>query len=103
MEEESASEYSSSEQLLTETITSSEFRDYIVKLITLLLEASEEDINTCVNDENFNPIELENFIKDNVIQTLFIIKEKIDDNQGNNNCYKKEEKLVYFSLLKILE
>lgn len=82
MEEETGSEYSSSEQLLTETITSNEFRDYIVKLITLLLEASEEDINTYVNDENFDPKELESFIKDSVIQTLFIIKEKIDDNQG---------------------
>eukprot|EP00833_Pecoramyces_ruminatium_P016319 jgi/Orpsp1_1/1190351/evm.model.d7180000078463.1 len=81
MEEETGSEYSSSEQLLTETITSNEFRDYIVKLITLLLEASEEDINTYVNDENFDPKELESFIKDSVIQTLFIIKEKIDDNQ----------------------
>jgi len=87
MEEESASDYSSTEQLLTETITASEFRDYIVKLITLLLEASEEDINTYVNDENFNPIELENFIKDNVIQTLFIIKEKIDDNQDGHFKY----------------
>jgi len=88
MEEETGSEYSSSEQqLLTETISVDEFKTYIEKLISLLLEASDEDINKYVNDENFDPKELESFIKDNVIQTLFITKEKIDDNGGKLNKY----------------
>jgi len=86
MEEEagSGSEYSSSEQLITETetVSVSDLKNYISKLISLLLEASDEEIKANVNDENFNPKELEGFIKDNMIQTLYITKEKIDDNEG---------------------
>jgi len=91
MEEEagSGSEYSSSEQLITETETVSvtDLKDYISKLISLLLEASDEEIKANVNDENFNPKELEGFIKDNMIQTLFITKEKIDDNEEGQFKY----------------
>jgi len=86
MEEESGSDYSSTEQLITETetVSVSTLRDYISKLISLLLEASDEEIKTNVNDKNFDPNELEGFIKDNMIQTLFITKEKVDDNEGKN-------------------